>query len=126
MALLELAQYTDARIAVLLSVPPFLEALPSGNSMTYSNVEQTFDFHDRSGLKPMVAQVISALSNWALPRGQAVELNRDEYTRPSFADRVTGYTALVAMGAMSAEQVAEIERLQGDTVTSVFLPGGGM
>lgn len=127
MALLELSQFTDSRIAVLLGVPPFLAGLPSGgDSMTYSTTESLFDFHDRSGLKPMVAAVMPAFSNWALPRGQAAELNRDEYTRPSLAERVTAYTALVAMGAMTVEQVATIERLEGDAVTTAFLPGGEM
>lgn len=127
MALLELSQFTDSRIAVMLGVPPFLAGLPAGgDSMTYSNVESLFDFHDRSGLKPMVAAVMSAFSNWALPRGQAAELNRDEYTRPSLGDRVTAYKTLVEMQAMTAEQVAEIERLEGDAVTAAFLPGGEM
>src|SRR5690606_23285764 len=48
MALLELAQWNESRIAVKLGVPPFLMGLPSGgDSMTYSNVSQLFDFHDR-------------------------------------------------------------------------------
>ena len=39
MALVELAQLNESRIAVLLGVPPFLMGLPSGgDSMTYSNV----------------------------------------------------------------------------------------
>ena len=36
MALLELSQFTDGKIAVLLGVPPFLVGLPAGgDSMTY-------------------------------------------------------------------------------------------
>ena len=39
MALVDLAQFNESRIAVLLGVPPFLIGLPSGgDSMTYSNV----------------------------------------------------------------------------------------
>ena len=42
MALVELAQLNESRIAVLLGVPPFLVGLPSGgDSMTYSNVQST-------------------------------------------------------------------------------------
>ena len=49
MALLDLSQYTDSRIAVLLGVPPFLVGLPSGgDSMTYSNVTSLFDYHWRA------------------------------------------------------------------------------
>ena len=39
MALVDLSQLTESRIAVLLGVPPFLVGLPSGgDSMTYANV----------------------------------------------------------------------------------------
>ena len=34
---------------------------------------------------------MGALSYWALPRGQAAELNRDEYSRPSFTERSQGW-----------------------------------
>jgi len=110
MALLELAQFTDARICVLLGVPPFLMALPSGDSMTYSNVEQIFEYHDRSQLRTEAVAVMSALSGWALPRGQNVELDREEYTRPPLTERVNAYTALSALGAISPEEIRAIER----------------
>jgi HK97 family phage portal protein len=51
MALVELSQITESRIAVMLGVPPFLVGLPSGgDSMTYSNVTALFDYHWRAGL----------------------------------------------------------------------------
>lgn len=115
MALLELAQFTEARIAIMLGVPPFLVGLPSGgDSMTYSNVSSLFDFHDRSSLRPKAAAVMAALSGWALPRGQSVELNRDEYSRPALLDRAQAYEKLAGIGAMSPEEVRTMERLTGD------------
>jgi phage portal protein BeeE len=117
MALLELAQFTDARICVLLGVPPFLMALPSGDSMTYSNVEQVFEYHDRSQLRTEAVAVMSALSNWALPRGQTVELDREEYSRPPLTERVGAYTALFNLvdpvtgeRAITIPQIQAIER----------------
>src|SRR5690606_2862910 len=78
MALLELAQWNESRIAVKLGVPPFLMGLPSGgDSMTYSNVSQLFDFHDRASLRTKAGAVMPALSQWLLPHGQSLELNRD-------------------------------------------------
>jgi hypothetical protein len=92
MALLELGQWTESRICVKLRVPPFLMGLPSGGDpMTYSNVTQLFDFHDRSGLRPIAKTVMTALSNWALPRGQCVELDSEEYTRPGMLERSQAY-----------------------------------
>ncbi|HEY3484323.1 MAG TPA: phage portal protein [Ilumatobacteraceae bacterium] len=126
MALLELAQFNESRICVLLGVPPFLMALPSGgDSMTYSNVEQLFDFHDRSCLRPMATTVMSALSNWALGPGRAVELDRDEYTRPSLAERVNAWVALHGIDAITSEQIQAIERQLFTTSSHVSRPLGG-
>jgi len=95
--------------------------LPAGGDpMTYSNVTQLFDFHHRAGLNTKIAAVFSALSYWALPRGQRVELNRDDYTRPPFNERAAGYKALadagVALGqpVISADEIRTMERLQGE------------
>lgn len=113
MALIEIAQFTESRICVLLGTPPFIMGLPTGDSMTYSNVSQVFDQHDRLSLRPMAAHVMGALSAWALPSTQRVELNTDEYSRPDFATRVDAYVQLVGAKIMSADEVRMAERLQG-------------
>lgn len=124
MTLLELAQFNEARIAVVLGVPPFLAGLPSGgDSMTYSNVSSLFDFHDRSSLRPKAAAVMSALSGWALPRGQVVELNRDEYTRPALKERAEAYKVLIDAGVMRPEEARTMERLHGDPPDSPTTAG---
>ncbi|MEO6571027.1 MAG: phage portal protein [Ilumatobacteraceae bacterium] len=120
MAMIEIAQFTEARIAVMLGVPPFLVGLPSGDSMTYSNVSSVFDFHDRSSLRPKAAAVMTAMSGWALPRGSSVELNRDEYSRPSFGERADAYVKLVAAGIMSVDEIRAAERLTGDVPSRVL------
>jgi phage portal protein BeeE len=103
--------------------------LPSGDSTTYSNVTQVFDQHDRLSLRPAVAHVMGALSKWALPSTQRLELNSDEYSRPDFSARVEAYVKLIAAGVMSAEEVRTAERLQGEapgrsTVAMDALTGG--
>jgi HK97 family phage portal protein len=124
MALSEVAQYNDARIAVLLGVPPELLALPGAGSLTYANITSLFDFHDRRYLKPAAVHVMSALSGWALPRGQSVELNRDEYSRPALLERAQAYQILTGIQALSAEEVRVMERLVG-TDAAEALTGGG-
>jgi HK97 family phage portal protein len=116
MAMIEIAQFTEARICVLLGVPPFIAGVSSvgSESMTYSNVSQVFDQHDRLSLRPMAAHVMGALSAWALPHTQRVELNRDEYSRPDFAARVAAYVKLVENDIMSPEEVRVAERLLGE------------
>ena len=95
MALLDLSQFNEARIAVLLGVPPFLVALPSGGDpMTYTNTQWVFVFHWRAGLSPKAAAVMAALSSWLLPRGTTVELNRDEYTKPELLERAQTWAVL--------------------------------
>jgi HK97 family phage portal protein len=116
MALLELGQWTESRICVKLRVPPFLMGLPSGGDpMTYSNVTQLFDFHDRSGLRPIAKTVMTALSNWALPRGQCVELDSEEYTRPGMLERSQAYVNWNQIpGTIDGKSVRQLEELEGD------------
>jgi HK97 family phage portal protein len=121
MAMIEIAQFTEARIAILLGMPPFIVGVssPGAESMTYSNVSQVFDQHDRLSLRPMAAHVMGALSGWALPSTQRAELNRDEYSRPGFNERADAYVKLVTAGIMSVEEVREAERLTGETPAPV-------
>jgi HK97 family phage portal protein len=109
MALVDLAGWNDARIAVMLGVPPFLVGLPSGgDSMTYSNTTQLFDYHWRAGLRPKAAALMAALSEWLLPRGTLLEVNRDAYVRPGPLER-----------AQTAEIYNRIVDAQGNPVLTV-------
>ena len=114
-ALLELTHFNEARIAILLGVPPFLLGLASGGggSITYSNVESLFDFHDRSSLRPKANAVMAALGKWALPASEAVELNRDDYTRPGLVDRARAYEIMINSGVLKPEEARAMERLYG-------------
>lgn len=131
MALLDLSKYNESRIAVLLGVPPFLAGLPSGgDSMTYSNVISLFDYHWRGGLKPRVDPVVNALSGWALPRGTNLEVNRDEYVRPGPYERAQTWEILVRIGALTPEQVQQLERFvisgESATPTAPLTPAGAL
>jgi hypothetical protein len=90
--------------------------------MTYSNVTSLFDFHDRASLKPKAVQVMTALSGWALPRGQSVELNRDEYSRPAFKERAEANNILFQAGALSVEEWRVMERLMGPSPSPAQQP----
>lgn len=114
LTLLEVGQFTEARIAILLGVPPGLVGLPTGDSLTYANISQIFDQHDRLSLRPKAAHVMGALSQWALPSTQAAELNRDEYSRPGFAERADANVKYVQAGVLSTDEVRTAERFQGE------------
>lgn len=129
MALLELSQFNESRIAVLLGLPPFLAGLPAGSggdgSLTYQNVSQLFSFHDKASLQWKVVAVMSALSNWALPRGTTVECNRDEYSRPSMKERFESYKIAIEAGFMTGDEVRAMERMHGP-ISASALTGGTM
>jgi HK97 family phage portal protein len=110
MALAELQQFNEARLAVLLGVPPFLLGLTTGDPNVYSNVTSIFDYHWRSSLRPKAQAVMSALSGWLLARGTGIELNRDEYVRPGLLERAQTYDILVRIGALTPEEVRAMER----------------
>jgi HK97 family phage portal protein len=132
MTLLEVGQFTESRICELLGVPAPIVGLPSGDSLTYSNITSLFDFHDRRALRPRAAVVTSALSFWALPRGQSVEINRDEYTRPAFNERAEAWVKLVEAGIVTSDEVRAAERFTstGESVVedepAVALTGGDL
>lgn len=123
MALLELRQFDEARIATLLCVPPTLLALPSGEgSLVYRNAEGIYDFHWRAYLRPKAATIMEAISGWATPGTQRIELNRDEYVRPGFHDRIDGWSKLFNIfdpetgeRAITIEEIRTAERLTGVT-----------
>jgi HK97 family phage portal protein len=118
MALLELRMFDEARICTLLGVPPLLMGLPSGDSMTYRNAEGIYDHHWRAFLRPKASALMEAISHWSLPTTQSVELNRDDYVRPAFNERVTGYQTLFNLldpitgeRAITIDEIRAAERL---------------
>jgi phage portal protein BeeE len=119
MALIELRQFGEARMSVLLGVPPMLMGLPSGDtSMTYRNAENIYDFHWRAYLRPKAAALMEAISNWTLPSTQSIELNRDDYVKPDFDKRVAGYQTMfniydpvTGQRAITVEEIRAAERL---------------
>lgn len=110
LALTELSRWNESRIAVLLGTPPFLVGLPSGgDSMTYSNVSQIFDYHWRAGLSTFATTCMAALSFHLLPRGTSVEVNRDEYVKPDPLTRAQTWAIYAGLG-LPWESIAEAER----------------
>jgi HK97 family phage portal protein len=112
MALSELQQFAEARIAVLLGMQPFLVALPNGgNSLTYSTTQSMYDAHWRETLQPHSRYLMGALSAWALPGRTSVEVDAEAYIRPDPLARANAYKILVEIGAMTADEVRRAERL---------------
>lgn len=118
MALLELRVFDEQRICAAFGVPPFLVGLPQSEGLTYANATSLFDFHWRATLRPKARTIAAALSRWALPQGQRVEFNSDEYVRNDLASRAQAYATLFAIydpetgqHAITVEEVRAAERL---------------
>lgn len=121
MALLELRQFDESRLAVVLGVPPFLAGLPSGgDSLTYQSAAMLFDYHWRAGLRPKMARISGAISNWAYTSPTArFEVDRDDYTRPPFDMLAQAYSVLHGIQdndgkrALSVDEIREQQRWLG-------------
>jgi phage portal protein BeeE len=113
MALAEQQAFSESRLAHLLGVPAYLVGLPSGSdSLTYANVSAIFDHHWRAGLKPGGHTIFGALSGWALPAGQMLNLNAQSYIRPAPTDRASYYKQLFDMGAITVDEIRRNEGLE--------------
>ena len=129
-ALIELAQFNESRIAVLLGVPPFLVGLPSGGDpMTYANTQWVFVYHWRAGLSPKANAVMGALSSWLLPRGTTIELNRDEYVKAELLERaqtwamLNGITDSEGNPVLTVAEIRELERFSKAAPSSTLTSG---
>lgn len=124
MGLLDLSRFNESRIAYLLGVPAPLVGLPSGqDSLHYATQVMIRDDHWQTGLKPKVTGVMQALSNWALPYGTSVEVNRDEYVKPPLLERAQAWAILIDKGVITPEYVAEAERYSTAAPTPTLQSG---
>lgn len=120
MALGELQTSSEARIAVLLGVPPYLLGLPSaeGSSAPYQNVVNLFDYWWRGTLMPHGSFLWGALALWALPAGTTLILDASSYTQPAPLERAQYYELMLRMGAIDVAEIRAAERLAPAGVSS--------
>ena len=107
MALLQLREFDEQRIAAAFGVPPMYVGLPQPSGLNYTSSEMIADFFYRATLKPMVKNIGDGLTQWTVPRGTDVFFDASEYLRPpihqfipalvqlaSITDHVTGAPAI--------------------------------
>lgn len=106
----ELERFSEARVATLLGTPAYLLGINTGDTGTYANSTNVFDFHWRAFLRPRAEQVMEAMSGWLLPETWDIELNRDDYVRPSLFERAQSYSMLIGSGVLTPAEVRILER----------------
>ena len=112
MALAEQLQRIEARVCVLLGVPPYLMGLAAqSGSMTYANATEWFRQHWRTTLRTIGRDIARPLSNWVLPAGHDIEIQPAAYIEQDAPGRAQYYEAMVRMGAMTVAEIRAAERL---------------
>ena len=119
MALIELAQHNESRIAILLGVPPFLVGLPSGrrpDDLPKRAVDLRLSL--ALGAAPAGADVDGRSVELGAPQGHSVEVNSDAYVRPDPQARALIYQTMnntrdtpTGPPAMTVAEIREAERL---------------
>jgi HK97 family phage portal protein len=103
MAMLELSQMSDRRIATAFGIQPFLLGIPiegSSGMMQYANVTSVADLLWRLTLRPLAHTLSAALSKWALPYGTEAIFDSDSFLRPDMKTLAETAKILVDMGVI--------------------------
>lgn len=109
--LLDLRTFDEARIASSFGVPLWLVGLPVNDGLTYSTVEDTFDYFWRATLRPIAYNIAMAISGWALPIGETLRFASEQLTEPSIADRIHLYLDMIQGGMLTVEEARIMEHM---------------
>lgn len=118
MALLELREFDERRIAAALGVPAYLVNIEMTSGLTYANASTIRDQHWSATLRTIANLLCSAWSRWLLPRGQRMEMNPDRYVQPDFGTRAIAWQQMfnifdpvTGQRAMTIDEIRAAERL---------------
>jgi HK97 family phage portal protein len=109
--LLDLRMFDEQRIASCFGVPLWLVGLPVNDGLTYSTVEDTFDYFWRATLRPIAYNIACALGNWALARGSYLRFSSEQLIEPSVGQRATIYATLIGAGVITPTEARLMEHL---------------
>ena len=113
MALLDLSQMSERRIAMAFGIQPYLLGIPvegSSGIMQYANVTMVADLLWRLTLRPIANTLSQALTAWALPYGSEAFFDSDTFVRPDAKTRAETMEILIRTGVMDSD---EARRYQG-------------
>jgi HK97 family phage portal protein len=114
--LIDARRYSAGQVCTLFGVPPHMVGVAgsSGNSLTYSNVQQDSIQFTRYTLRPWLSRVEQALS-LLLPRGQHARFVLDDLLRADTKERYEAYQIALAAGILTVDEVRHMEDLTSRT-----------
>lgn len=115
--------FDEQRIASTFGVPLWLVGLPMNDGLTYSTVEDHFEYFWRATLRPIAYNLAMAFSGWALPRGAYLRFNSEQITEPSIKDRANIYKTLIEAGVISPAEARYMEHLPPNAPIDVVSVG---
>lgn len=121
--LLDLRMFDEQRIASCFGVPLWLVGLPVNDGLTYSTVEDTFDYFWRATLRPIAYNLACAFSGWALPRGAYLRFSSEQITEPNVATRAQVYSTMIQAGVITPAEARFMEHLPPEPPVDVVAIG---
>ncbi|MCX7618922.1 phage portal protein [Tepidiforma sp.] len=113
MQALETRRYQVVDIARMFLVPPEMIAAGSeGSSLTYANVQDRMIQFVQVTLQPWIARFEQALSDQLLARPQYVKWDIRGLLRGNSQQRVEYYAGLAALGALTVDEIRELEDME--------------
>jgi HK97 family phage portal protein len=119
---IEQRQMSAQEIARIFRLPPWMIGAPSGDSMTYANVEAQAQAFVTFSLRPWLVVIEQALSldRDLMPQTMYVEFPLDGLLRADSRTRAEIYTAALnpETGCMTRDEVRRLENLEPEARTS--------
>ncbi len=114
--LIDARRYSAGQVCTLFGVPPHMVGVAgsSGNSLTYSNVQQDSIQFTRYTLRPWLSRIEQALST-LLPRGQHARFVLDDLLRADTKERYEAYQIALAAGILTVDECRKREDLTSRT-----------
>jgi hypothetical protein len=109
-ALDQVKRLNIADCAFAFGLDPMTLGAGLNNSATYTNLRDAWENHRDFGLGPWISGVQDTLSS-LLPGTQTVTVNLDGFANPTLAERIAAYTAALAAGILTLDEVRTLEGL---------------
>lgn len=116
-ALGEVKRLNVADVAFAFGLDPMTLGAGLNNSATYSNLRDAWENHRDFGLGPWIAALQDTLSA-LLPGSQTVTVNLDGFANPTAGERYAAYSAALAAGILTLDEVRALEGLPPATPTT--------